>query len=120
MSVSVVKKLLNRGLLSPVPPHFVTDSTQYEVIVGSLAYGTSNDSSDFDVMGFTIPPRDQVYLNLQGYIPGYDMPHKLPFEQYQKAHILILRLEREKGENTISQSTTSKSSSGFVRTIIPI
>ena len=82
---SVVYKLLKKELITP--PKHIYNSIQYEVIVGSVAYGTSSNSSDIDIYGFSIPPKKIVFPHLDGYIPGFGgQPDK--FEQFQQHHIL--------------------------------
>lgn len=82
--MSIIKKLYNKKLLSP-NYDFVTDS-EYEVMMGSLAYNVSNDTSDIDVHSFCIPSREIVFPHTIGYIKGFG---KAPenFETYQKHHI---------------------------------
>lgn len=83
--VSVVKRLTEKGLISP--PLFVPGGVQYETIMGSVAYGVSSDTSDCDVYGFCMPPKDVVFPHLAGYIPGFST--QIPnFEQYQQHHII--------------------------------
>ena len=79
------EKLKERNML-PGAPDFLTSGIQYEVIMGSMAYGVSNDSSDMDVYGFAIPPKDYVFPQLRGEIPGFD-DFSLKFDQYQQHHI---------------------------------
>ena len=83
---STFTQLQQKGLL-PGAPAFLNTAIQYEVIMGSIAYGVSNDSSDMDVYGFAIPSRDQVFPHLRGHIPGFDEPDP-GFQQYQQHHIL--------------------------------
>lgn len=54
--------------------------------MGSIAYGVSNDSSDVDVYGFCIPPKDVVFPHLAGVIPGFGKQSK-KFDQYQQHHV---------------------------------
>jgi predicted nucleotidyltransferase len=54
--------------------------------MGSVAYGVSGDTSDIDVYGFCIPPKDIVFPHLAGIIPGFGKQHQ-KFEQYQEHHI---------------------------------
>lgn len=82
---SVVRDLARRQLLGPAPG-FVAAGLQYEVIMGSIAYGVSNDGSDLDLYGFCIPPQEQVFPHLGGEIVGFDDPAPR-FEQYQRHHI---------------------------------
>jgi len=82
---STYSQLLGKGLLSQTPA-FLETCVQYEVIMGSVAYGVSNDTSDMDIYGFAIPPRDMVFPHLRGEIPGFDEP-KPVFTQFQQHHI---------------------------------
>jgi len=82
--MSVVDKLTSRGLITP-PSHLKTN-IHFEVMMGSIAYGCSNDASDCDVYGFSIPPKDVIFPHLSGYIIGFGRQPK-KFEQYQQHHI---------------------------------
>ncbi len=82
---SIIQDLYTRGILT-TPPTFVTANIQYEVIMGSVAYGVSDDTSDIDVYGFCIPPRDYVFHHLSGEIPGFTPPGPR-FDQFQQHHI---------------------------------
>jgi predicted nucleotidyltransferase len=82
---SKVKMLTERGLMNPPFP-FVAE-TAYEVIMGSKAYGVSNDDSDVDVYAMCVPDKTVIFPHLAGVIPGFG--HKPPsFEVYQKHHML--------------------------------
>lgn len=60
--------------------------------MGSHAYGVADTSvkskmPDYDVYGWCVPPKDQIFVHLTGYIDGFGT--KPPqFEQYQQHHIL--------------------------------
>lgn len=82
--LSVVQKLHSKGLIKP--PAFVVGGTQYETIMGSMAYGVSSDASDVDVYGFCMPPKDYVFPHLAGHIPGFSTQVQ-GFDQYQQHHI---------------------------------
>ena len=82
---SYVDQLSLKGLL-PELPHHVRDGIQYEVVMGSLAYGVSNDNSDMDIYGFSIPPKEIIFPNLRGEILGFD-DYEIQFSQFQKHHI---------------------------------
>lgn len=77
---------LKQKKLLPKPPEFLADAIQYEVIMGSVAYGVSNDSSDMDIYAFAIPPKEMMFPHLRGEIPGFDAC-SVQFEQYQQHHI---------------------------------
>ncbi len=82
---SIVSQLIERGLLRS-PPRFLADNVHYETMMGSIAYGVSNDASDIDVYGFCIPPKDVVFPHLAGEIPGFGRQQKR-FEQFQQHHV---------------------------------
>lgn len=81
---SIVKKLHSAGLLKPPP--FVVSGTQYEVIMGSEAYGVSQDQSDRDIYGWCIPPKDLVFPHTAGVIPGFGTQVQA-FNQFQQHHV---------------------------------
>ncbi len=81
---SVVQQLAQRGLITPPP--FVAGSVQYEVLMGSEAYGVASGDSDRDVYGFCIPPKSTVFPHLAGHIQGFGKKVDR-FDQYQQHHI---------------------------------
>lgn len=82
---SYIEQLSSKALL-PDLPHHVRDGVQYEVVMGSLAYGVSNDNSDMDIYGFSIPPKEVTFPHLRGEILGFD-EFEVQFSQFQKHHI---------------------------------
>ena len=68
------------------PPSFLENNVHYEVIMGSVAYGVSTDTSDMDVYGFCIPPKYVIFPHLNGEIQGFG-EQKQKFEQFQQHHI---------------------------------
>lgn len=82
---STVKRLTKLGLIKP--PNFLPDNVHYETIMGSVAYGVSSDTSDMDVYGFCIPPKELIFPHLAGEIEGFGRQKKR-FEQYQQHHIV--------------------------------
>ncbi len=94
---SVVQQARERGLL-PSAPRFVAANVHYEVIMGSVAYGVSNDTSDMDIYGYCIPPRDYVFPHLRGEIPGFTPPGPR-FDQFQEHHVHDPSAEGGKGRN---------------------
>lgn len=82
--MSTIGRLKELGLINP--PSFVPANTQYETIMGSVAYGVSSDTSDMDVYGFCIPPKDIIFPHLAGEIAGFGTQAKR-FEQFQEHHI---------------------------------
>ncbi len=83
--MSTTRRLKEAGLIHP--PSFVPHNIHYETIMGSVAYGVSSDTSDMDVYGFCIPPKDMIFPHLAGEILGFGSQVKR-FEQYQEHHIL--------------------------------
>ena len=82
---SVIQRLSDRNMLNS-PPSFLKNGMQLEVIMGSVAYGVTSDTSDMDIYGFAIPSRDYVFPHLRGEIHGFST--KGPkFEQFQQHHI---------------------------------
>ena len=82
---SYVQQLDKQNLISP--PKWLPNSVQYEVIMGSLAYGVSNDNSDMDIYGFCIPHKDSVFPHLKGEIRGFGSQTDV-FGQWQQHHIM--------------------------------
>ena len=81
---SVVKKLVKNKLMTP--PHDFCEETIYEVIMGSVAYGVSNNMSDMDVYAVTVPYKSMVFPHLTGHIHGFG-PEPDNFDMYQKHHM---------------------------------
>jgi len=81
---SVVKSLTENKLISP--PSWLADNTMYETVMGSIAYGVSEDHSDFDIYGFCIPPKNDIFPHLRGEILGFGKQIQR-FEQFQQHHI---------------------------------
>jgi predicted nucleotidyltransferase len=82
--VSTLQRLTERGLVKP--PRWLPANVQYETIMGSVAYGVSSDTSDVDVYGWAIPPKEDVFPHLRGEIAGFGRPVKR-FAQFQEHHI---------------------------------
>lgn len=81
---SKVGRLVKKKLITP--PKWLAGSIQYETIMGSVAYGVSNDTSDCDVYGFCIPPVTDMFPHLRGEVPGFGR-QKHRFAQYQEHHV---------------------------------
>lgn len=80
----VVQQMTGRQLVHP--PSFLPESVQYEVVMGSVAYGVSSDTSDMDVYGFCIPDKNMVFPHLRGEILGFGRQIQR-FEVWQQHHI---------------------------------
>lgn len=76
------------------PPKFLVANTHYLVIMGSVAYGASDDTSDMDIYGWCIPPKEIVFPHLSGEIPGFGKQVKR-FEVWQEHHIQDPSRKRE-------------------------
>jgi len=81
---SVVSQLTDRGFITP--PVWLPDNTMFEGVQGSNAYGVAIDTSDFDIIGWCVPPKDMIFPHLAGYIDGFGR-QKPKFVCYQKHHI---------------------------------
>ena len=82
---SVIQELTQKKLVRP--PQWLPESVAYETLMGSVAYGVSSDTSDRDIYGFCIPPRELLFPHLAGEIPGFGTPAPR-FEQLQQHHII--------------------------------
>jgi predicted nucleotidyltransferase len=82
--MSTLQRLTERGLIKP--PRWLPGNVQYETIMGSVAYGVSSDTSDVDVYGWAIAPKDDLFPHLRGEVPGFGTPRPR-FEQYQEHHV---------------------------------
>lgn len=89
---SRVQLLKQKGLIAP--PKWLPQNVHYEVIMGSVAYGVSSDTSDMDVYGFCIPPKESVFPHLAGEIPGFGKQIQR-FAQYQEHHIMDAEARQE-------------------------
>jgi predicted nucleotidyltransferase len=81
---SRIKLLTNKGIAKP--PKWLPDNIHLEVMMGSVAYGVSDDTSDMDVYGFAMPPRHVLFPEEIGVIHGFDK-HVETFDQYQQHHL---------------------------------
>lgn len=76
-----LSKLVEKGLAQP--PSGLDALIQYEVYMGSAAYGCSSDTSDVDVYGFAIPQKNLVFPHLNGEIEGFG-PKGPRFNEYEQ------------------------------------
>lgn len=82
--MSVVGKLERNGHLMGAPDWAL--KPEYEVIMGSSAYGVSGNSSDIDLYAICIPPKESVFPHLSGMVPGF-APQPEPPHVWQRHHI---------------------------------
>lgn len=94
--MNTIQHLIKHQLIKP--PKFLADNVQYETIMGSVAYGVSSDTSDMDIYGYCIPPKEMVFPHLQGEIYGFGRQINR-FEQYQEHHIEDTTALAGKGRN---------------------
>ena len=80
----ILQELRKKGLIHP--PRYVVDSCCYLVQMGSAAYGVSTDTSDIDLYGFCVPPKDMVFPHLRGEIAGFGTQVQR-FDQWQEHHV---------------------------------
>lgn len=76
------KQLVNRGNV----PSWLPEAVQYETVMGSDAYGVSNNASDLDIYGFAIPDKHDLFPHLRGEIEGFGT-QKHRFEVWQMHHV---------------------------------
>jgi len=81
---SRVQLAKNKELIHP--PKWLPQNIHYEVITGSTSYAVSSDTSDMDIVGFAIPPKDDIFPHLRGEIPGFGKPHQ-SFNVWQQHHV---------------------------------
>lgn len=80
----LVHDLARRNLIHP--PRWLPDNTIYLTVMGSQAYGVSTDTSDQDIYGVCIPPKELVFPHLAGEIPGFGRQVQR-FEVWSEHHI---------------------------------
>src|SRR5258708_734804 len=92
--MNLLNHLADQKLITPPP--WLPANTMYLTIMGSHAYGVADtnadETSDLDVYGFCIPPKEIVFPHLAGEVWGFGkfkegMPQSW-FAQYQQHHIL--------------------------------
>jgi uncharacterized protein len=71
------------------PPSWLPDNLCYETMMGSVAYGVSSETSDMDVYGICMPPKETVFPHLAGEIFGFGTQIKR-FETWQEHHVAAL------------------------------
>jgi hypothetical protein len=81
----LLHRLQKDGLIHP--PKWLADNTAYLTVMGSTAYGVSNDMSDMDVYGFAFPPKEVIFPHLTGHIPGFGAGPQ-NFEVWDKHHVV--------------------------------
>ena len=82
----ILQKLRSAAVIHP--PRWLVDNTIYLTQMGSVSYGVSSESSDVDVYGICMPPKDVVFPHLAGEIIGFGKP-KERFDQWQQHHVTM-------------------------------
>lgn len=82
---NLLQTLVDAGVATP--PKWLASNTHYLVVMGSRAYGVARpDKSDYDLVGFALPPKHVIFPHLTGAIPGFGT--KPPgFEQYLQGDV---------------------------------
>lgn len=78
----ILQDLVNKKLITP--PVWLPDNCTFLTIMGSICYGVAEDYSDFDLYGFCIPPKKDVFPYTDK-LYGFDQVSI--FEQYQQHKI---------------------------------
>ena len=81
---SYLRKLSDQGLI--MPPKWLPNNVMFEGMTGSVSYGCSTDSSDMDIVGFCIPPKELVFPHTAGIIQGFGTQIQR-FDQYVQHHV---------------------------------
>lgn len=88
----LLQKLEQQNLIQP--PSWLAMNTMFLCQMGSVAYGVSGQSSDIDVYGFCVPPKDLVFPHLAGVIDGFGR-QKQRFDVWTQHHIKTLDGHKE-------------------------
>jgi hypothetical protein len=88
----LIHTLQKQGLIQP--PKWLADNVAFLTVMGSVAYGVSSDSSDEDIYGFCVPPKDMTFPHLAGEIPGFGTQLQR-FNVWQQHHIKTLDGRKE-------------------------
>jgi len=80
----LLQTLCDKNLISP--PSFLPANTVYLVLMGSEAYGVASGDSDWDVYGFCVPKKLDVFPHLAGEIVGFGRK-KNRFDVWQQHHV---------------------------------
>ena len=94
---NVIKELYDKQLTNLGGHRWIGDNMHYVTMMGSVAYGVSNDTSDTDIYSFCIPPKEELFPHLKGEIIGFgNAKHgNNRFTSYQEHHIKDVGAEKE-------------------------
>jgi predicted nucleotidyltransferase len=91
----ILKELEDKGLVKI--PSWMSSNTSYLTIMGSIAYGVAEDTSDFDCYGYCIPPKSDLFpYHEKLYL--FDNTEDV-FKGYQEHHIFDQQALGGKGRN---------------------
>ena len=79
---------MNVDLIENKPKFITQDNLNYLTLMGSHAYGTATEKSDYDYYGFTIPPIEYVFPHTSGIVHGFGRQLK-EFNQFQAQHLFF-------------------------------
>ncbi len=80
----IIQELYKEKLISP--PNFLPTNIMMLCMTGSVSYGCSTNTSDLDIVGVCIPPKEYLFPTSYGEIEGFGY-RKKRFEQWQEHHI---------------------------------
>jgi uncharacterized protein len=80
----ILHELAGKNLIHP--PKWLPNNTVLLMVMGSQAYGVSNDDSDCDVYGVCVPPKELVFPHLSGEIFGFGKQVQR-FDSWSEHHI---------------------------------
>jgi uncharacterized protein len=76
------------------PPKWLVNNVLFEGLTGSVSYGVSNDTSDMDIVGFCMPPKEVLFPHLRGEILGFGTPGET-FHQFQQHHVVVPEWDKQ-------------------------
>lgn len=88
--MNIVQELIKNKLINP--PNFIENNLSYTTVIGSQAYGMSNDDSDQDLYSFAVTQKEELFPHLYGHLYGFG-PKKEIFETYSKHSIFYKEKE---------------------------
>lgn len=88
--MNIIQTLIKEKLINP--PTFVESNLSYTTVIGSQAYGMSNDDSDQDLYSFCVTKKEELFPHLYGQIHNFG-PKKDYFETYSKHGIFYKEKE---------------------------
>lgn len=87
--MNIIGELYQKGATNLGGHRWMPENIHYITMMGSIAYGVSEDTSDTDIYAFCIPPKEDLFPHLKGEIVGFgDAKHaNNRFRNYQQHHI---------------------------------